>query len=755
MPHQLPAPLAPLAAYRQFILCQLVPDETRPGKTHKWPLNPGTLYRHNPLDPAIWMTHDETAALCDSLGPGYMCGFVVTKADPFFFVDIDNCLTADGWSDLAQRIAATVPGAAAYVSQSGDGMHIIGSYTGDAPAHSCAPSGPDLGFYTQERFIALSGTNAVGDVTARPALDTLVAQYFPPGADVDDAEWSTVPVPEWRGEADDEALLAKAMTSGSATGVFGGRATFADLWRGDTAALGRTYPDPGGVRPYDASQADGALAGHLAFWTGKNCARIEALMSRSALARDKYERRDGQFGTYLRRTILGAVARCSAVYGERQAAPHNAALAQSIQGQDAINNVASGAQPATLSFTAAAGGLIAATVANVESALMSDESGIKIAYDTFKDRLCISDGAGSYREFTDPDYGRLRAGLERRGFKPVGAEVMSTVVGMVADANRFDSAMDWCNRLAWDGVPRVRMALTTYYGVTDSPYTQASAEYLFTGLAGRCLSPGCQADMALILVGLQGERKTSAVSALAPDVEAFTGVDLAHRDDNLARQLRGKLVIELAEMRGLSQGRELEGIKDWLSRRIEEWTPKYKEFATRFKRRCICIGTANEMELLDDPTGERRWLPHIAGRANVEAIERDREQLWAEGVVMWRAGGVRWQEAERLAKAEHHKFKVHDEWREAVVRWLNDTHNVAWGHAPGADTVNGDAPFSMLRVAKEALLLAPDRVSMSEQKRLGKLLKGLGYEKKDSRMGQTVVKLWVRATGNTTGYKNI
>ncbi len=747
MPHQLPAPLAPLAAYRQFILCQLVPDETRPGKTHKYPLHPGTLHKHNPLDPAIWMTHDETAAQCETLGPDFMCGFVITKTDPFFFVDVDNCLTPDGWSDLAQRLIALVPGAAVEISQSGQGLHILGSYAGAAPDHSCAPSGPDLGFYTEGRFVALTGADVVGDIGARPALDALVAQYFPPGADVDDAEWSTVPVPEWRGEVDDDALLAKALKSGSAAGAFGGRATFADLWQGDVAAIARTYPGAAAHQPYDASQADGALAGHLAFWTGKNCARIEALMSRSALARDKYERRDGQFGTYLRRTILGAVARCSAVYGEARAA-------QETQQNQALT-AKSGDSGSALSFTAAAGGLIAATVANVESALLSDESGIKIAYDTFKDRLCISDGSGSYREFTDPDYGRLRAGLERRGFKPVGAEVMSTVVGMVADANRFDSAMDWCNRLTWDGVPRVRMALTTYYGVTDSPYTQASAKYLFTGLAGRCLAPGCQADMALILVGLQGERKTSAVSALAPDVEAFTGVDLAHRDDNLARQLRGKLVIELAEMRGLSQGRELEGIKDWLSRRIEEWTPKYKEFATRFKRRCICIGTANEMELLDDPTGERRWLPHIAGRANVEAIERDREQLWAEGVAMWRAGGVRWQEAERLAKAEHHKFKVHDEWREAVVRWLNDVPNVAWGHAPGADTVNGDAPFSMLRVAKEALLLAPDRVSMSEQKRLGKLLKGLGYEKKDSRMGQTVVKLWVRATGNTTGYKNI
>lgn len=748
MPHTLPAALAPLAAHRQFIVCQLLPDPSRPGKTLKWPLHPRTLRRHDAHDPQAWLSHEEAAAIVETLGgrtasTGYILGFAFTASDPFWFIDIDNCHTGTGWSAEAMRIAGMVPGAAIEVSQSGRGLHIFGTY--DArPDHTSAPTA-DLGFYTEKRFVALTCDGVTGDITARPVLDTLIAEYFPPGADVDSEGWTEEPVATWRGEPDDDKLLAKALASGSAAGAFSGRASFADLWTGNAEALGRTWPDhkDGQGRPWEATAADGALAGHLAFWTGKNCARIERLMMRDdcALRREKYDRPDREAGTYLRRTIVGAVARCTAVYGERQqqAITNGTSVGRNDR---ATNNIASDVGGGGLSFTAAAGGMIAATVANVESALLSDESGITIALDTFKDRLCIREG-DEWRDFTDPDYGRLRAELERRGFKPVGAEVMSTVVGMVADANKFDSATVWANALIWDGVPRVTMALSRYYGVVDTPYTRASSEYLFTGLAGRCLSPGCQADMALILVGLQGERKTSAVSALAPDIEAFVGVDLAHRDDNLARQLRGKLVIELAEMRGLSQGRELEGIKDWLTRRIEEWTPKYKEFATRFKRRCICIGTANEMELLDDPTGERRWLPQMAGKADVEAIERDRDQLWAEGVAMWRAGGIRWQEAERLAKAEHHKFKVHDEWREAVVRWLNETPSVAWGNQ-ASDVVNGDTPFSMLRLAKEALNLTPERLTMSDQKRIGKLLKGLGYTKKVVRTADVTRMLWLR-----------
>lgn len=134
------------------------------------------------------------------------------------------------------------------------------------------------------------------------------------------AEWTTAPCAEWRGPADDDALIQRAMRSQSTASAFGGKATFADLWAGNGEALGRSYPDP--VRPYDASQADAALAQRLAFWTGKDCERIRRLMARSALARDKWNRAD-----YLQRTILGAVGRQEEVLTDKAPEPAAAALA--------------------------------------------------------------------------------------------------------------------------------------------------------------------------------------------------------------------------------------------------------------------------------------------------------------------------------------------------------------------------------------------------------------------------------------------
>lgn len=126
-------------------------------------------------------------------------------------------------------------------------------------------------------------------------------------------EWTDGPCPEWRGPADDDLLIQRAMGSKSAAAAFGNRASFADLWQADPVALCRAYPASGrrdGL-PYDASSADAALAQSLAWWTGKDCQRIGRLMRQSALARDKWDR---QSDPYLERTILGAVARQSEVF---------------------------------------------------------------------------------------------------------------------------------------------------------------------------------------------------------------------------------------------------------------------------------------------------------------------------------------------------------------------------------------------------------------------------------------------------------
>jgi len=303
----LPPALAALGAYRQFVTYRLVPS-VKPGKMDKLPCDARTGEVKNAHDPRAWGTFDEARA-CVALGVADGIGFVFTAADPFFFLDMDGALQPDGqWSPLAVNLCQRFPGAAVEVSQSGTGLHIFG--TGTVPDHGCKNIPLGLEFYHELRFAALTGLHAAGDVRTdcTPALAQLVADYFPvsTAAAAGPDEWTTEPVAEWDGPTDDDDLLRLAMASGdrSAAAAFGGDTgvTFRDLWEANVDALAKRWPDST-KGPYDASSADGALATHLAYWTGKNCERIRDLMYRSQLVRDKWEAR-GDY--YLPRTILRA-----------------------------------------------------------------------------------------------------------------------------------------------------------------------------------------------------------------------------------------------------------------------------------------------------------------------------------------------------------------------------------------------------------------------------------------------------------------
>lgn len=304
----LPPALGALGRHKQFIVYKLVPSTARPGKTDKFPLDPKSGRVASAMDPNNWLSADEAIRRAAELGVGHGVGFTFTIRDPFFFLDIDNCLDASGqWSELAKSLLSAFPGAAVEVSQSGRGLHIIG--TGTPPPHGCKNIPYGLELYYADRFVALTGTHATGDAAAdmTVVLPWLVTSYFAPTATSGDGDligWSDTPVDEWNGPLDDKTLIDRALRSKSGASVFGNRASFADLWLADVDALRAAYPDTERAEGYDASSADAALAQHLAFWTGKNCERVLTLMRESSLARDKWERED-----YLPRTISQACAR--------------------------------------------------------------------------------------------------------------------------------------------------------------------------------------------------------------------------------------------------------------------------------------------------------------------------------------------------------------------------------------------------------------------------------------------------------------
>lgn len=312
---QLPQSFNALRAYAQFVLWKAVASKSRPGKFDKFPcdITGNVTDAHNPN---VWLDPDTAISSAQLLGDNYGVGFVFTLNDPFYCVDIDGAYDGQ-WSPLATQLCTELSGAAVEISHSGTGLHIIGSYQGAEPEHKCKNVALGIELYTSERFIALTGNGVSGDAShVTDGLDSVVKQYFA-GKDPErvTGEWSTTHVEDSNPPKDDADLIEKALASKpkEVAVMFGAEPTkvsFKDLWTGNAPVLSRGYPHDTLEGEYDRSSADAALAQHLAFWTGGNCERIESLMCKSALVREKWD----YHKSYMQRTITNAVARQGSFY---------------------------------------------------------------------------------------------------------------------------------------------------------------------------------------------------------------------------------------------------------------------------------------------------------------------------------------------------------------------------------------------------------------------------------------------------------
>lgn len=318
-----------LQTIRAFIIYRLVPTTDAKGyaKLDKVPTSPVTGYDINPHDPDQWMLPADAQLWADVFNAqplpagvaGYGTGVIISEditlpnGRKLFALDIDKCRDGTVWAPHARVFLDKLPGSGVEVSISCNGLHAYGTYSGERPQHGTKNKTYGLELYTRLRFIACTGLGAIGDPLKdlTRELHALI-EYFPPHDDVDyGAELTTAPVVAWNGPEDDDELLQRAMRSRSGAVVFGGKASFADLFTANEKVLARVFP-PVQSGAWDGNSVDLALANHLAFWTGNHGERMHRLMYRSALVREKWERRSG----YVRNTIQMACGSQKEWYSE-------------------------------------------------------------------------------------------------------------------------------------------------------------------------------------------------------------------------------------------------------------------------------------------------------------------------------------------------------------------------------------------------------------------------------------------------------
>ena len=409
-----------------------------------------------------------------------------------------------------------------------------------------------------------------------------------------------------------------------------------------------------------------------------------------------------------------------------------------------------GAAPHAVSVTGAGGSGPVPYETNRDGAILPSQTNVAMAmrsggyahfgFDRFEAQIkvCMA-GSTDWRPLNDNDYPRALIWLESQGFTNVAKERIRDAIALVADERSFDSAILWGNSLQWDGVARLPNFASTYLHLPDSAYHVAVWYYAWTAMAARLFEPGCKVDMVPVLVSEEGFNKSSFVEALAPIAQSFGLLDLARKDDDLSRSMRGKLVMEWAEMKGL-KGRDEEAVKQFVTQAFQEWTPKWQEHTFTFYRRCFFIGTANNPDLLPAHGKNRRWLPMTLMHAvDLDAVRRDRDQLWAEAILVYRQHGIAWKAAHDLAGNERDSYREDDPLSEFISDWLGSANFD--GGADGS-AKRGDSSFRMSELKKA---LDANGVRDATPQRIGQRLRALGYDRKNLRNGYAVDKVWVKS----------
>jgi predicted P-loop ATPase len=275
--------------------------------------------------------------------------------------------------------------------------------------------------------------------------------------------------------------------------------------------------------------------------------------------------------------------------------------------------------------------------------------------------------------------------------------------------NRFHPVQDYLNSRTWDAKPRIDTWLSVYLGADDGPYTRAIGPRFLISGATRILAPGCKVDTMPVLEGSQGRKKSMALRVLFEPW--YTDRLSAITTKDAAMEMAGVWGIEAAEMEAINRA-TTGASKSFISRESDRYRPPYGKHLVDQPRQSILVGTINPPPnegYLTDPTGSRRIWPFLCGVIDIEALKRDRDQLWAESVVRFKAGAPWWLETpelEQLAAVEQAARYKADEWEELIKEYLGDCK---------VTTVH--------EVLEHAIGLNPQKPNRAAEMRVAKILK--------------------------------
>ena len=318
----------------------------------------------------------------------------------------------------------------------------------------------------------------------------------------------------------------------------------------------------------------------------------------------------------------------------------------------------------------------------------------------------------------------------------------------VAKQNSWDPFREWLEGLKWDGQARLDSWLHHACGVEDSPYHRLVGSKFVMSAVARTLTPGCDAQYVLVLVGKQGIGKSRAFRELCGAENFCANIGDIHKEE-ASFCLEKYVLVELAELAAFRKA-EMEVIKRFISDTSEDLRRKYARNSEVIVRRAVLAGTTNVKEFLVDPTGNRRFWPVLcADRLDLAWITLHRDQLWAEALHRVQKGEKWWPNPEeaRLCEVGIEEYVDLDDLATELEFFKKEFK--AWPpHVFGEATLQegqldpATRKFLWVTVKQVHQVVGTEVTSRADQLRITKMCQHLGWEKTNRIVGGRNLKIW-------------
>lgn len=330
----------------------------------------------------------------------------------------------------------------------------------------------------------------------------------------------------------------------------------------------------------------------------------------------------------------------------------------------------------------------------------------------------------------DGDISAIQAWMQAYQLEKMGKETVRQAVDLLALEQPCHPVRDWLRSLLWDGETRLGGWLHHCLGTEDNDYYAAIGAWMLRAMVARIYQPGCKCDYMPVLEGTQGILKSQALRVLGGQYFDDNLPDLHQNPKDLSLYLRGKWLIEVAEMHSFNRA-DNTLLKSFLTRQEERYRPPYAHKEVIELRQCTFAGTTNKSGYLRDETGGRRFWPLICGVIDLPMLRHARDQLFAEAAYDISRGAAYWPDADfeqqYIAPQQAAAYEA-DAWEQLLEEHFAARIN------------NGGAlgPVTVLGIAREALHFDDNKLGTHDQRRIAAVLERLGWTRKRT----STARLW-------------